>query len=265
MGNRVVWLCAVVAVLVMHRDVQSRPADLIVIGTVHDDQPGYTVDSLVAILREVRPDVLLLEGDPMCLDKNQKLREPCSRGLEGRAVTAHVAKYCTPLRACDMDGLEQQMREQRIMSRSEAANAEVGRQLEEGKLDRTAQALVNRVIENQRVQALFSAPRQINSSICDSLQKWGAQLGDSILAAAALSDSAKRDAAVFSAHWSARNKVMSDKAVQWAKQFAGKRLVLLCGYSHRWSIREALIGNDAVVLREYWEFGESEPVRKNRR
>lgn len=231
----------------------AEPVELIVVGTVHQEQPAYTVDSLQRILERVKPHVVLLEGDPSCLDEDFQLHENCRGGLEKKAVLAYSAKHDVQLRNCDMDSLGHVMQRLRVIERQQSVSAAVNLLYSEGRISPETRARVLRIMDNRRTAALITSPRQINSPLGDSIAKWYNVLSDSVGTAPELSESVRADAHAFSSHWRKRNEAIVAKAVYWAKQFPGKRLVMLFGYSHRWAIRQGLLGRDEILLKEYWE------------
>ncbi len=58
------------------------------------------------------------------------------------------------------------------------------------------------------------------------------------------------------AEWTRRNNEMVRNIKRFAAELAGKRLLVLCGYEHRYSLRSALHDSDepGYSVREYWEY-----------
>jgi hypothetical protein len=57
--------------------------------------------------------------------------------------------------------------------------------------------------------------------------------------------------------WVRRNEEMIRNIVRYSKEFRGKRIVVLCGYEHRYYLGEKLKGQEPkenFVLREYWNY-----------
>jgi hypothetical protein len=59
------------------------------------------------------------------------------------------------------------------------------------------------------------------------------------------------------AYWTRRNTEMLHNIKRYATEFAGKQLLVLCGYEHRYYLRSHLYDwaeQPTYVLREYWEY-----------
>ncbi len=57
----------------------------------------------------------------------------------------------------------------------------------------------------------------------------------------------------FTNEWNERNKIMADNIIKAAKQYVGKRLVVLTGSEHRYILRDLLKDEPTINLKEYWE------------
>jgi hypothetical protein len=66
--------------------------------------------------------------------------------------------------------------------------------------------------------------------------------------------------------WEDRNRIMVNNIVKAAKEYAGKRLVVVTGATHRYILRDLLKNEPAVELKEYWEItslGINKPCEPN--
>lgn len=55
--------------------------------------------------------------------------------------------------------------------------------------------------------------------------------------------------------WQERNRIMADNIIKVAKEYPGKRLVVVTGSEHRYILRDLLKDEQSIELREYWELG----------
>jgi pheromone shutdown protein TraB len=53
--------------------------------------------------------------------------------------------------------------------------------------------------------------------------------------------------------WLERNKIMADNIVKAAKEYPTKRLVVVTGATHRYTLRDLLKDVNSIDLKEYWE------------
>jgi len=53
--------------------------------------------------------------------------------------------------------------------------------------------------------------------------------------------------------WQERNGIMADNIIEAAKQYPGKRLVVVTGAEHRYTLRDFLKNEESIDLKEYWE------------
>jgi pheromone shutdown protein TraB len=57
----------------------------------------------------------------------------------------------------------------------------------------------------------------------------------------------------FRDQWNIRNKIMVENIIKVAKEYPGKRLVVITGATHRYILRDLLKDNPNVEVKEYWE------------
>ena len=58
--------------------------------------------------------------------------------------------------------------------------------------------------------------------------------------------------------WQERNRIMADNIIKAAKQYPGKRLVVVTGADHRYILRDLLKDEPGIDLKEYWEVTDSD-------
>ncbi|MHC4457483.1 MAG: serine hydrolase [Planctomycetota bacterium] len=61
--------------------------------------------------------------------------------------------------------------------------------------------------------------------------------------------------------WHQRNQIMADNITKAAKKYPGKRLVVVTGATHRYTLRDLLRDEKSIELKEYWELIESNVVK----
>jgi len=53
--------------------------------------------------------------------------------------------------------------------------------------------------------------------------------------------------------WNERNRIMADNIIRAVKEYPGKRLVVLTGATHRYTLRDLLKEERSIELKEFWE------------
>lgn len=53
--------------------------------------------------------------------------------------------------------------------------------------------------------------------------------------------------------WIERNRIMADNIIKAAKEYPGKRLVVVTGATHRYILRDLLKDEKSIELKEYWQ------------
>lgn len=61
------------------------------------------------------------------------------------------------------------------------------------------------------------------------------------------------EAHFFRDQWHERNRIMADNIIKAAKQYAGRRLVVVTGATHRYILRDLLKNEPNIELKEYGE------------
>jgi hypothetical protein len=81
----------------------SAQTTLVIVGTVHNQTTNVTPDSIVAVLEQIKPDLILLEFDSTFFTKDFKLKRK-DFSNETIAATTYITQHPTPLRPFDLQG-----------------------------------------------------------------------------------------------------------------------------------------------------------------
>ncbi|MBE0564511.1 MAG: hypothetical protein IH621_01020 [Krumholzibacteria bacterium] len=104
--------------------------------------------------------------------------------------------------------------------------------------------------------ALHAGPLVVNSAAFDKLSENTRclvyDLLPSLLSDAAM-DSVVADLAFLADEWNTRNAIMADNIERIAQDYPGRRIVVLCGAEHRYSLRRLLQGRAGIDVKEYYE------------
>ncbi|UII34550.1 hypothetical protein LVD17_12100 [Fulvivirga ulvae] len=253
----------------------EKPTEIIVIGTLHQPEPNFNPDILFGILEDVKPDLILRELDSSAFTPDFKYINVDLNSNETQASAMYVEKYPdTQLRPYEFEGRN----EYRINIGSRPTDGLTTKLLDSlnkvNLLSTDEAAIVNKyqaLIEPLIVLASKS-PENFNNpatdSICAKRQYYQYQMLRQV--------TDKRDEFATTFHtkpdgqdisyrdgyrlagdfWDLRNQTMAKNIMAVSKQNQGKRIVVLCGFMHRYYILSELkrLGKDKnIVLKEFYE------------
>jgi len=69
----------------------------------------------------------------------------------------------------------------------------------------------------------------------------------------------------FRDQWQERNRIIAGNIIKAAKEYHGKRLVVLTGATHRYILRDLLKNEPSIDLKEYWEVIEPKVAKSQKR
>jgi hypothetical protein len=236
----------------------------VVVGTVHGATPRFSVDTLVAILDRVGPAVILVELDSSFLDDSSRIRpEYQAISLENVAATRFSTRTGTPLLPYDIEGRNRIYQQQDYFARQRRLSETIGQLDGRGTLVPEAKGLLRELDDLSAIRDAIGADRAvvINSAASDTAirqkQEYSyAGLRRIIELTPGLGEFVDfwRWAGEF---WIRRNETMHATIVRIAARFPGRRIVVLCGYEHRYYLRSLLRPDDSagsLRLREYWDY-----------
>ena len=245
----------------------SSPAatEVIVVGTVHDPTRNFSRKALDELLAGLRPDVLLLELDSSYFDDSFELREQFRRiTQENNAAVALRASSGVALRPYDIEGRNRFFEEHDYFNREQRLYQALHRLHEDGALCDEARATFEALMAAARVRDAFMAERLevINSAACDAALEMKHRYAFTGLARVVELTPELAECKDFvklsDEFWRRRNDAMVMNILEHARDFAGKRIVVLCGLEHRGYLRSRLTeraAQEGLVVREFWELG----------
>jgi hypothetical protein len=239
-------------------------AEIVVVGTVHSPTPRFNEATLVAILRRVNPDLILLELDPSFFDGAFALREKYRDvSLESKAAAAYAKDAAVRLRPFDIEGRNRFYQEHDYFKRELSLNREIGRMYGGGLLPPEAKLLFESLAALAAVRDSCGAerPEVINSSACDTaVEKKQVYAFKGVGRIVDLTPALKEFKPFWTLaddFWVRRNDAMVGNVVRHAKETRARRAVVLCGYEHRYYLRPRLAeraAKEGFVVREYWDY-----------
>lgn len=247
------------------------PADsteIFVIGTVHFPTPAFTADSLYNALETLRPDLILFEIDSTRLAT--VLGPPAPMQRLGRALgwegtpneAAAVAKYrlrhpAALVRPYEWGRRDQFHRQHEILSTPSIIFNRLKELRDAGQLTpRQRRTLATYDSLTARLNALNSTRplAALNSVAADSLAQRRQNSQYHQLKTLVDEHAALREYRAFyqvnERYWDIRNQAMARNIAHYAALYPGRRLVVLCGFNHRYYLRRVLRAQAAT--RHFW-------------
>ena len=242
----------------------GAPAEVVVVGTVHNATPKFSVDTLLGILDRVRPAVILVELDSSFFDDSSRIRpEYQAVSLENVAVTRFSARTGTPLRPYDIEGRNRTYQQQDYFARQRRLSEAVGQADDRGSLVPEAKGLLRELDDLSAIRDAIGADRAgvINSAASDTAIKRKQEYSYAGLRRIIELSPGLAEFADFwrwaDEFWTRRNETMRANIVRIAALFPGRRVVVICGYEHRYYVRSLLRQDEVagrLTLREYWDY-----------
>jgi hypothetical protein len=230
-------------------DADSNPV-VVVIGTLHNATALFTGRDLWRALEAVRPAAILVEA------------ESPSRGfgsVEGLAVKAYLSRRHADVVPYDIQGRDRIMQTLGYRQLEREFVQVVGRMHGADELNPEARALWDEVLSDFRSRDAFRGRMdQFNSPACDQVvERKNGRMFRSFQRIARMSPKLARFrefADFYADFWVLRNRAMVRNILRVARDFAGARLAVLCGFEHRYYLIRELKKSPAISVREYRDF-----------
>ncbi len=237
---------------------------VVVVGTVHNPSGYYDIQTLCQILDRVRPDLILVELDSSFFTTSMSLkREYVGVSMENRAVSLYLQSHTVPIRPYDIEGRNRIYEQHNYFSLQRELSSALNSAERDSLLGAKPTLLLNTIIRFDKIGAGFGSerPEVINSTACDvameSKQYYAGegmlQIVESVPSLVRFTEFARfrRD------FWITRNDKMVDHILTWMKVFPARKILVLCGYEHRYYLRNALIERAKsgwFSVSDYWTY-----------
>tara|TARA_R110001583_G_scaffold63217_2_gene185284 strand:- start:8154 stop:8984 length:831 start_codon:yes stop_codon:yes gene_type:complete len=252
----------------------ENTTEIIVIGTQHKAVPNFNSKTLFIILENVKPDFILHERDSSAFNSEFKFIETPTEN-EGMASSKYIKKYpTTQLRPYEFEN-RNQYRIDKGMRPTDGLTLRLVDSLYKVDLLTTSEAEIFKTykdaLEPLKIIATKSAEAWNNStadSLCENRQLYQYQMVPKItntreefanrfLTKPNGEKISYRDGyQLWADFWDLRNQTMAKNIMTIAEQNKGKKIVVLCGFMHRYYILKELerltIGKD-IILKEFYD------------
>jgi hypothetical protein len=238
--------------------------NIVVFGTVHSKTNYYDVQIICNIIKKVNPDLILVELDSSFFTSDMAVKPEFENiSLENKAVSDYIKEIFVPIRPYDIEGRNKIYEKQNYFKLQKDLSAELNRAVQDSLLDSKSYILLDAVYRFDDIAKSFysESPGVINSSACDvAIESKNYYDGEGMLqivsSVPALSGfiefcKFKRD------FWISRNNTMVKKITMWKNQLHPKTILVLCGFEHRYYLRnglEKLSSQESIKIKDYQSY-----------
>jgi len=263
---------------------EVKKTQVVIIGTIHSrhySNPKYSPDILKQIILSLKPDVILNELPLSLVDPNGRPLE----GIRGKGNpdgpecwAADDAAMELGIKQIPFDRPDRQenFKKTNYFERNKRSKELMNKWGEQtfredpNSLDIKIAHLMSYAGQAEDQLFMNSGPEIINSETHDSVIRIKHSLWHDIMPAIWKKypgwETLVDDSCFEKQQWEDRNRIMVNNIVKAAKEYAGKRLVVVTGATHRYILRDLLKNEPAVELKEYWEItslGINKPCEPN--
>jgi hypothetical protein len=240
----------------------EQKTEIVIIGTPHAETESFRIQDFVEILNKVKPDVILFELPAERMTSSYEFKIIQEDSLPQQAVLEYVKQTDAKIRSYDIEGRDAFY--QRINDREIQCNQELNAAINKKRLDPEAQKIFDLLMaaNRKRDSIAQSEAAVINSFLSDlavNERIWLAKEG--IPEIVRLTPELKECRAFWDmsrAEWIRRNNQMITNIKRYSVEFQGQRLVVICGFEHRYYLHSHLYDwrdePPNYAVKEYWQY-----------
>lgn len=241
----------------------DNPTEIFVIGTVHVSTSNFNSDTLLQIFNKINPDLILVECDSSYMTKDFQVKNEFKYSFpETRAITSYLSEKNVELRPYDITDRDVFLNDKERTQNQSNFFKDINELSQNGKLEIDAINILNKILAMMNIADIManSPTSYMNSpegSINIDTINYYTYTGfvNLIESTSALSHyKSYRENEI--RYWDKRNKIMLENILSIKKSYEGKRIIVLCGFSHKNILKSGLILKSVVEnlsVKEYWE------------
>ncbi len=250
--------------------VEAKKTEVVIIGTIHGGHyknPKYTPEILKEIILSLKPDAILNELPLSLVDPNGRplLRDP-NKHPEGWASYQVATQLGIKQIPFDRPDRQEHYKKTKKFERRKKAE-DLFSKWSNWICKNNPESVDLKIAQlsaygDQAEIFLFSnaEPELINSDGFDAIVRirhilWK-EIRPEILRKYPGYETLVEDYQFDYQEWQERNRIMASNILKAAKDYPGKRLVVLTGAEHRYILRDLLKNEKSIELKEYWEIME---------
>lgn len=239
----------------------DNDTELYVIGTVHESTENFNSDTLLNILNEINPDVILVECDSSYMTRDFQLIEDVKYAfLETSAITEYLKVRSAVMRPYDISGRDEFL-DNIIWKKTESDFFyDIVSLYETGKFNTESANIYERNYSMVKIaeEMTFSKASYINSSAgssyTDTINYYTYEGLRKLTDITPELEKYKPYLERVSIYWEKRNKTMIKNILEVIDNYKGKRIVVLCGFAHKNILINGIKKNmnKKIVLKDFW-------------
>lgn len=233
----------------------DKETQIYIIGTVHKETGQFNSDTLLRILNEINPDVILVECDSSYFTSDFEFQEDIKNYfLETKAVSDYQKSKNVIIRPYDITGRDLHYDDYSKITREKSffkkldslkdnysGNNEVRKNLNSyhsllelaDKMTRSEISYINSIEGSKNIDT-------INYSTYEGLYFLVSNIPELSPFKSYWIDEYN--------FWNKRNDAMIENIFKYSKQFEGKRIVVLCGFGHKNILEKGILKNQEIEL-----------------
>ena len=249
--------------------------EVVLLGTLHglhQQNSQYSTDILRDLIVRLKPGAILIELPPTIGGESTIEKQRVSRRFandENWSANAAADVLQIPVVAYDREGRNEYYQQTKYFDRERQLNQRINSWLSstENATAPAEVALLGPVLGNAaRSRDYFmlkTGPEVINSDGFDRIIRlkhfiWE-ELMPELSAKVASLNGLAGEFAFFRDEWNERNRIMASTVVTQVRKRPGQRIVVLCGCEHRYILRDLLLREPDIHLKEFYEVPGAKP------
>jgi len=236
---------------------------IIVVGTVHVPTYNFDSDTLLSILNNIRPDVILVESDSSYLTRDFQLKEDIKYSFpETSAITNYLQTNRVQLRPYDINGRDFFLNDRERKRNERSFFNDIEYLSMNDKLNSDAINILNKILAMMSTSREMAFERSTYINSPEGSKKIDTINYYSYTGLSQLINSTPELSQYRSYwdeennYWEKRNNVMLENIISYAKFFEGNTIVVFCGFAHKNLLKNGLLKNADEGNFEVMEFSE---------
>lgn len=259
-------LIFILSIFLQARPLKSQsenPTEIFIIGTVHVSTSNFNSDTLLQIFNKINPDLILVECDSSYMTKDFNIKDEFKYSFpETRAITSYLSEKLVELRPYDITDRDVFLNDKQRRQNHYNFFKDISDLSQKGELDADAINILNKILAmmnladvmaNSPTSYMNSPEGSINIDTINYYTYTG--FVNLIESSPALSQyKSYRENEI--RYWDKRNDIMLENILSIKKSYESKRIIVLCGFSHKNILKNGLILKSVVenlTVKEFWE------------
>ncbi len=241
----------------------AKPAEVILLGTVHQNSQNVTAKDIEHVLTQLVPDIVLFEH-PINWDNGNYITELHNARSKGDATSIEAeallnyykSNPSVIVKAYDIAERNRFYQEENYFEKEQAFFNDFLKYYEASSTPRHHKVIIEQILSSHELKALYAQQplNELNSSVGDlivknNLKGWhGAGLEE--LATAPKLKKHIHFITLMRKFWQSRNEAMVSNITHIANAHKDKRIIVITGFEHRYKLKTLIEEQNTISLTE---------------